>query len=192
MLCYFKTLSHYQRCVISRPLATTNAVLFQGPFFWVGFYSDHLMSFARVWGNLTIELGETSYNPQHQHRFLEHARGHPGLTGFQSHHTKFPYITLYMGFYYRNINRRAHGCAILGFATANAADNTRSACHHIQRSTYINLFIRLLPPYIFSEQPRLINGGGNYFTKLEVFWYPKFSQFFLNKNKNNWVPKTLL
>ena len=47
--------------------------------------------------------------------FPERARGHPGPTGFQSHHTTFPYITLYMGFYCRNINRRAHGCAILGF-----------------------------------------------------------------------------
>ena len=30
----------------------------------------------------------------------------PRAHRFQSHHTEFPYITLYVGFYCRNINRR--------------------------------------------------------------------------------------
>ena len=39
--------------------------------------------------------------------FPDRVRGHPGPTGFQSHHTKIPYITLYTGFYCGSINRRA-------------------------------------------------------------------------------------
>ena len=39
----------------------------------------------------------------------------PRVQGIPKSPHKIPIYTLYMGFYCRNINRRAHGCAILGF-----------------------------------------------------------------------------